>query len=221
MKSNEFENTELYFYHFGIKLNNTKVKKHMNKNNYYSTKNEKIKATPLAVANSKKNFDLNMKYFSNLNHSDFVSHLEKLVCINRFEEVKDLNKYNNLKGIYILVLDKYSQIYVGQTTRNLKERIINHWRNEVPLLKTPVIFSNILPIDCFGACDTNRIYVYVCNNQDEIDKIESSLINDFPEKYLLNKTVGGKAHNYKDVLDRLLYKRIIRDWENVMLKEIK
>ena len=38
MKSNEFENTELYFYHFGIKLNSTKVKMHMNKNNYYSKK---------------------------------------------------------------------------------------------------------------------------------------------------------------------------------------
>lgn len=212
---------ELYFYNFGIRLENDKVKKYISKNNYYSKweKNDKVKPTSLAIANSIKNYELNMQYFKSLNHNDFDLNLKKFISDNKFKEVRDLSKYNKSKGIYILVLDKYNQIYIGQTTRNIRDRIVRHWRNELPLLKTPFIVSSILPIDCFCAYDTTKIYVYITNEQDEINELESKLIKQFPKKYLLNKTIGGKANNYKDVADRIFFKKIKREWENIHLND--
>lgn len=212
-----------YFYHFGIRLENDKVKKNITRNNYYSRDKEDkdVKPTELAINNSLRNFDLNINYFHGLNEEDFLNNLKKYVMNNNmFEKVDDLSKYNKNQGIYILVLEKYKQIYIGQTTRNLRDRIVRHWRNELPLLKTPFIRSGILPIDCFGALDTSMIYVYKSSNQDEIDQLESDLIENFPLNFIMNKTIGGKAYSYKDLADRVFFKKIVRDFENRKLEEI-
>lgn len=212
-----------YFYHFGIRLENDKVKKNITRNNYYSRDKEDkdVKPTELAINNSLRNFDLNINYFHDLNEEDFLNNLKKYVMNNNmFEKVDDLSKYNKDQGIYILVLEKYKQIYIGQTTRNLRDRIVRHWRNELPLLKTPFIRSGILPIDCFGALDTSMIYVYKSSNQDEIDQLESDLIENFPLNFIMNKTIGGKAYSYKDLADRVFFKKIVRDFENKKLEEI-
>lgn len=48
-----------------------------------------------------------------------------------FEGVADLNEYDNNSGYYMLVLDKYKQIYIG-TMYNIKKRIREHWVKRRP-----------------------------------------------------------------------------------------
>ncbi len=209
-----------YYYHFGICLENDKVKKHITKQNYLFEKEyEKFKPTSLTIQNSQKNFDINMKYFQGLNSNSFFKELFKVVAKYNFEEVKDLNKHKKDIGIYILVLGKYNQMYIGQTSNNFRNRIVRHWRNELDVFHTPFIRSNILPIDCFGALDTTQIYILRCENQKEIDRLEEKIISDVSIKYLLNKTIGGKSYNPKDVVDRVLFKRLLRDWESQILDD--
>lgn len=48
--------------------------------------------------------------------------------------------------------------------------------------------NSILSINSFRALDTTRKFVYPTNN---IFKLENSFINQFDNKYLLNRTVRG------------------------------
>ena len=128
-----------------------------------------------------------------------------------FVEIKDLNDIKGKKGIYILVLDSYKQIYIGQTNRDLKERIIRHFNIDIPFQKVPFIYCDTLPIDAFKPLDTTRIYTLYTSEQSIIDEIESKLINDCNKKFLLNKTIGGKANDYMDLAIRLSIGRIKKD----------
>ena len=63
-----------------------------------------------------QNYDLNMRFFASLNHDEFQSELEAFLKKNKaFVEVSDLTEYSGVSGYYVMVLDKYCQVYIGTT----------------------------------------------------------------------------------------------------------
>ncbi len=142
------------------------------------------------------NYDKNMNYFHSLSHEDFNEELENFIRENmNFKEITDLTSVDGKSGYYIMVLDEYAQAYIG-TSRDIKKRIQQHWRMQ--MFFDRMIFgtkeNSILSINSFRALDTTRIFVYLTSNTYHL---EDKLINQFDNKYLLNRTAGG-------VLDGLL-----------------
>lgn len=99
----------------------------------------------------------------------------------KFKSITDLNLYNKISGIYILVLDKYHVCYIGQA-QNIRHRIMRHWSRSDYFSGTG--------IDLFKGYDTTRIYILECPKED-IDILEFQIINIFQQKYTLNKLSGG------------------------------
>lgn len=141
-----------------------------------------------------KNFDLNMQYMHNLSSEDFNAALNKFLKKNRkLINIVDLNDCEYVEGIYIMVLDKYKQIYIGQSS-NIKRRILSHW-SKVKSFDRLIFGSverSILSIDCFGALDTTRIYIYPTKTTFEE---EARLVDTMDPRYLLNRTAGGIGMN--------------------------
>lgn len=136
------------------------------------------------------NFDLNMKFFSNLNKLEFEDNLRNfLKTYPQFLEIKDLNKFDLISGYYILVLDNYKQIYIG-STNDIRRRIYQHWtkQKQFDRLIFGSIFTSRLSIDSFRPLDTTRIYVYPTM---DIFNDENNFIAQFPDKFILNRTKGG------------------------------
>lgn len=94
-------------------------------------------------------------------------------------------------------------MYIGQTTRDLRERILRHW-NKKPAFDR-ILFgkadSSVIGIDSFGALDTTRIFVLYEDNKNKIDKIEEKLVKETPRKFLNNR-IGGGIHldSIKDLM---------------------
>ena len=168
------------------------------KNNSLVYNEEFIKRNKEAIL---KNLNLNLKFYTELDSEEFNKNLDKVLKIkknNGLKKVTDLKEYIGKKGIYIMVLDKYKQIYIGQSKRDVVERIINHWKRKVEFenLLIGKVNESKLSIDTFGMLDTTRIYIedidpLYYNNSEKIDKREEYLINSIPEQYLINKVGGG------------------------------
>lgn len=140
-----------------------------------------------------KNFDLNMEYFSLLNHDEFNKEIDKFLKKNKgFVEVFDLKLYDGKLGYYIMILDEYSQVYIG-TSNDIKRRIMQHWCKNVPFdrLLFPMgnVNSSILSINSFRAFDTTRIFAYT-TKQTFIS--EDKFINQFSKELVCNRMAGGK-----------------------------
>lgn len=138
------------------------------------------------------NFDLNMKYFEMLDVTEFNSALEHFLLINnRFKRIYDLNRAH-FSGYYIMVLDKYKQIYVG-TADDITVRIRQHWNKTKPFdrLLCPIgaVSTSILSIDAFRPLDTTRVYAYA-SGRTYIN--EDIFIKSFPAKFLCNRVGGGR-----------------------------
>lgn len=141
-----------------------------------------------------KNYDLNMKYFSLLNHDEFNMEINKFIKSNKcFVEVFDLNLYDKEPGYYIMVLDEYCQMYIG-TTDDIKKRIREHWSKSRAfdrlLFPMGAVDSSILSIDSFRALDTTRIFAYTTK---KTYKTEDKFINEFSPKFVSNRLDGGKV----------------------------
>ena len=101
------------------------------KNNSLVYNEEFIKRNKEAIL---KNLNLNLKFYTELDSEEFNKNLDKVLKLkknNGLKKVTDLKEYIGKKGIYIMVLDKYKQIYIGQSKRDVVERIINHWKRKV------------------------------------------------------------------------------------------
>ena len=136
------------------------------------------------------NYDLNMKYFHLLSKEEFNKELMKFVSETKlFKEITDLEPLTGVAGYYIMVLDEYTQAYIGRTD-NIKRRMQAHWSTQKEFDR--LIFgskeNSILSIDSFRAYDTTRIFVYPTY---ELRGHEDDFINLFDNKYLLNRTSGG------------------------------
>ena len=141
------------------------------------------------------NFDLNMAYFEKLDFEQFDRYLLSFVKKNKFKEITDLQEVADVFGIYILVLDKYKQVYIGksQSTKGIKSRILSHWsgKKEFGRLIYGSVNTSILSIDVFGALDTTRIFVRECRGSQDLDVAEQRFIEKFDAKYRLNRVAGG------------------------------
>ena len=131
-----------------------------------------------------------MKYFSTFDKNEFKNSLNEFLKNEHFIEVFDLNKYANVPGYYILVLDEFCQVYIG-TTCNIKQRIMSHWssRKHFDRLIFGGVYNSILSIDSFRALDTTRIFV-LKTNRTFID--ENKYIDGLHSKFMLNRTCGGR-----------------------------
>lgn len=145
--------------------------------------------------NCMRNFDLNMEYCETLDFAQFDKYLKSFVKKHKFREITDLQDASGISGIYILVLDKYKQIYIGKTqsSSGIKERILSHWnrKKEFSRLIYGNVEDSILSIDVFGALDTTRIFIKECRWFDDINAIEQKLVENFDARYRLNRVAGG------------------------------
>lgn len=145
------------------------------------------------------NYDKNMEYFRLLSNEDFNGELKNFVSKNiNFKEITDLASVDGKPGYYIMVLDEYAQAYIG-TSRDIKKRIQQHWSRQMYFDR--MIFgskeNSILSINSFRALDTTRIFVYITSKTYEL---EDKLINQFDNKYLLNRTAGGLLDGLSEVI---------------------
>lgn len=136
------------------------------------------------------NFDLNMKFFSSLNHDDFNKYLLSFVKKNRFKEIDDLKTVLDIEGVYILVLDEYKQVYIGVSS-NIKRRILQHWsgKKEFDRLIYGGKDKSILSIDSFGALDTTRIFYKPCGWYEK-DKAEEKYTSSFKKNIFFKSCIG-------------------------------
>lgn len=139
-----------------------------------------------------KNFDLNMKFFDSLDAAKFQKHLASFFKRNKFIEVSDLQEVNDIRGIYVLVLDEYKQAYVGKS-ENIKKRILRHWsdKKEFDRLIHGQVDTSVLSIDSFSALDTTRIFYKPVKWYNDIDDVEKKIVAGVNPDYLLNRTAGG------------------------------
>ena len=136
------------------------------------------------------NYDLNLAHTRSLSKKDFDEELIKFINGTKsFIEITDLSALNRISGYYVMVLDEYTQAYIGRSN-DIKKRVQSHWSKQKELDR--LVFGSkersILSIDSFRAYDTTRMFVYKTSN---IEGQEDEFINSFDKKYLLNRTVGG------------------------------
>jgi len=137
-----------------------------------------------------------MQFFASLNHDDFQSELNSFLKKNtRFVEVTDLTQYNQVSGYYIMVLDKYCQVYIG-TTNDIMRRIHQHWTKSKSfdrlLFPMYAVDRSVLSIDSFRALDTTRIFVYATK---KTYTSENKYINSFSPQFVSNRLGGGMFSN--------------------------
>ena len=152
--------------------------------------------------NCLENFDYNMAFFAQLDKQAFEEALQQLLIKNKkIKEVSDLKDYERVSGLYIMVLDEYKQVYIGQAS-NIRRRIVSHWSRKFPFdrLLFGGVDTSVLSIDCFGALDTTRIYVLTEDNTDHLNQVEARAVDTFPNVYKLNRIGGGKITQKKNVM---------------------
>lgn len=150
-----------------------------------------------------ENFELNMKFFKELKKDKFEKELNKVLKKNsEIIEIKDLDECKQKSGIYMLVLDEYKQLYIGQSN-DIKRRIMQHWKRqkEFDRLLFGSVQDSVLAIDSFGALDTTRIFAIMYTERklrtdlifgiDTINRMEEKLTQTIPKEYQLNRTKGG------------------------------
>ena len=142
-----------------------------------------------------RNFDLNMQFFDSLDFKTFDRYLLNFVKKNKFKEVSDLADVDGKTGAYIMVLDKYKQVYIGisRASGGIKSRILHHWsgKKEFSRLIYGSVETSILAIECFGALDTTRIFYKELKWYQNLDEFEAKVVAKFKPEYRLNRVAGG------------------------------
>ena len=186
--------------HFGKKIVGY-PSNYINKEFYLSSKKEyrsgwKEEHYPKQLEYADFNYDLNMKFFESLNSEKFNLYLDNQIKKYKFIQCFDLKEVSQKWGVYMLVLDKYNQVYIGQA-KNIRQRIVRHWGDWKTLERLIYgdLLSSIISIDSFGPLDTTRIYYIETYNNYEV---EEKIISKFNDNYLINRTKGGigSTHNY-------------------------
>lgn len=186
--------------HFGIRLRKSEIELRLTRDNYAAVTNNKSSFFPNEIHSEVRckefyddgmiNFDININNFSLLNKKEFNFLVHLYMEEHQFTEIFDLNLYSGKSGYYILVLDEYCQVYIGQTS-DFKKRIMSHWNKSMPLDR--LIFrggvkESVLSIDSFKALDTTRIFVFTTTDIVH----ENRFIMEFPLQYRLNRVPGNR-----------------------------
>ena len=113
----EFENVK----HFGIWINNKRKYLKINRDEHAEIDNKNHSLSDEYCIKQQErcliNYDLNMRFFSKIKYEDFEKVIKKLKKkFKKLVETTDLSIYGKKEGIYILILDDYKQMYVGQTS---------------------------------------------------------------------------------------------------------
>lgn len=148
------------------------------------------------------NFDKNMQFFKQLSKDEFEKELKNLIdSTSDLIEIFDLNKCKNMCGIYIMVLDNYKQVYIGQST-DIKRRILQHWSKNMDFYRLlwGDVNDSVLSINSFGALDTTRIFVVETNYLDCFEKI---FVSKIPSYFRLNRIGGGTIKDNLELLEAL------------------
>ena len=145
-----------------------------------------------------RNFDLNMMAFARIDEQRFQEALDGLLGeFPEFQPVTDLTEWMDRNGLYIMVLDQYRQVYVGQSV-SIGKRVRQHWSSSKRLDR--LIFGSaegsILPIDSFRALDTTRIYAWSdgLSAQCKRDSVENKVVAHMDPELSLNRIAGGEGH---------------------------
>lgn len=149
------------------------------------------------------NFDKNMAFFNQLPLFLFEEAVARLAKSQRgIKEIFDLNECKGVCGVYVMVLDGYKQVYIGQT-KDIKQRIMRHWSAEKPFDR--LIFGDVndsvLSIDSFGALDTTRIFVLAT---EKLDHYEVKLQKNISPYFKLNRMAGGVPVDQLDLITKTL-----------------
>jgi hypothetical protein len=137
-----------------------------------------------------RNFDLNMAFFQRLNPDRFEQALTELrETFPKLEPVLDVETLTGVPGVYVMVLDRYRQVYIGRSS-DIRRRIRQHWTSMTALDR--LIFgdetTSTLPIDVFRALDTTRLFAV---RKPRHTSLEEKMVASFPADYRLNRAPGG------------------------------
>ncbi|MDQ0825565.1 hypothetical protein QFZ60_001738 [Arthrobacter sp. B2I5] len=138
-----------------------------------------------------KNFDANMAFFRQLSGSGFLETITAMLEQHpTLQRVTELSVWKGVEGVYVMVLDRYMQAYVGHAG-DIRARIMKHWSRTMDfdhlIFGTPE--SSVLPIDAFRALDTTRIFAVKTSRRQQM---EQRLVDDLPPDFLLNRVPGGE-----------------------------
>lgn len=141
------------------------------------------------------NYDLSMQYFESLEDGEFQDALARVLAADpALEPVSSLPNWHEASGVYVIVLDKYRQFYVGQAF-DIRKRIKQHWSSHKPFdrLVFGSLYNSIFPIDAFRALDTTRIYARSTNERFDAEaRIEGAA----DRRFCLNRMMGGEASRF-------------------------
>jgi hypothetical protein len=210
--------------HFGVWFDNNLATLRINKANYALFGEKELRFMSIEQCRAHQsncliNFDKNMSFFYRLDSSDFNQMLKECIVSNKcFTKISNLSECDEMCGIYVMVLGRYKQVYIGQAI-NIKKRIVQHWRakKEFDRLLWGTVNNSVLSIDSFGPLDTTEIYVLQAVSKDELNYLETEFVDLIPDDYKLNRIGGGGIYTAFDVLSTMHF----RDLETPEEKEEK
>lgn len=138
-----------------------------------------------------ENFDLNMEFFRGLSGRDFLGVVSEMLAEHKnLRVVSSLSEFSGVEGVYVMVLDRYKQIYIGRAG-DIRLRIKRHWSGTKQFDR--LIFghkdSSVLSIDSFRALDTTRIFAAKTARG---WAQEERMVRALPADFLLNRVPGGE-----------------------------
>lgn len=142
-------------------------------------------------AEALKNYDLNMAFFAQLSGREFLNALNEMLRKHKYlRPVTELATMDDEIGIYVMVLDRYKQVYFGQSW-DIRKRIKQHWAGtkQFDRLVFGDVETSVLSIDSFRPLDTTRIFAAKTVRGDELER---RLVNTFPPDFMLNRIDGGE-----------------------------
>lgn len=146
-----------------------------------------------------ENFDLNMAFYQRLDLQQFTQAVDELQrAYPMLQPVDDLNTFARVSGLYVLILDDYRQLYVGQS-QDITKRIRQHWTSskDIATLVFGEVATSRLSIDAFRALDTTRILVWPYPDP---DLYEGDMLRTVPDDYVANRIAGGLPMDSNDLI---------------------
>jgi hypothetical protein len=147
-------------------------------------------------ADALENFDWNMAFFASLEQTPFDNAIaDMLTKSKRLREVTRLSDWDRQEGVYVMVLDNYRQVYVGESV-NIGRRIRQHCSGMKAFdrLLWGHKHESVLSIDAFRPLDTTRIFAL---RSTAADSIETRILNRFPRENVLNRIGGGDVSGFR------------------------